>query len=239
MSKKKIKITEIIKKYPIIVGCVLIIIVMGLVLEIKLDERKSAIEATVVTQDMGRGATIDGFATGKDTVRYLISALREGDLDKALRAFPIDETILRSNTAKIIDIEKQFSSEFCPPSATYAQYVPAASSEIAGQYAEEISSLLAETNWGDTELIDVRILLPEQQLTGQYQRKMLELSECQGADVMCEMVAGVTDGKNLYMLPLTVAKYGESWKVFRMEAVISESVENGLIEADKKTYESL
>ena len=239
MRQKKIEIGKMIKKYPILAGFALIVLVMCLVLVIKMYEKRSAIEPTVVTEAMARPATVDGFTAGEDTVRYLISAVREDDLDKAMRAFPVDEMVLGADSAKIIDMEEQFSSEFNPPSSIFGQYVPAASSEIAGQYAAEMASLENALEWEKAEILDVRILLPEEQMTGQYQREMLELSECWGADVMCEMLAEIRCGEELYMFPVTVAKYGESWKVFRLEAAVSGNVQSGLAGTDEEIYESL
>lgn len=239
MEHKKIKFGETIKKYPILIGLILIAFVMALVLGIKLYERNNTIEATVVTETMGRPATVDGFTAGEDTVRYLISALSEGDLDKAMRAYPVDETVLWADQAKIIDRVGEFSYGSTPPSSAYAQYLPAASSEIAGQYAEDTVSFEENLEWENAEVQDVRLLLPDQQTSGQYQRRMLELSECWGAEVMCEMLVEIRCGKELYMFPVTVGKYGDYWKVFSLEASVSGSVQSGLSETDESEYESL
>lgn len=239
MEYKKIKIGKTIKKYPSIVGFILIALVMAQVLGIKLYERSNTIESTVVTEAMGRSASVAGLTAGEDIVRYLITALCEGDLDKAMRAYPIDETVLWANQAKIIDMQGKFSYGSTPPSSAYAQYVPAASSEITGRYAEDTVSFEKNLEWENVEVQDVRLLLPEQQTTGQYQRKMLELSECWGAEVMCELLAEIRCGGELYMFPVTVGKYGEYWKVFSLEASVSGSVQSGLEKTDETEYENL
>ena len=239
MKQNKIKVFDIIKKYPIVIGIAFVALTMALVLGIKINERWSAIEPTVVTEDMGRTATVEGFPAASDTIRYLISAIQENDLDKAMRAFPIDERVLGVNSAKIINMEAEFSSSICPPSGSYSQYVPASSSEIAGQYAEDITTLQEALDWAEAGVSDIRILMPEQQLVGRYQKEMQEQSECWSADAMCEMAVEITYGDQIYMMPVTVVKYGDIWKVFRFGASLLENTSDYLSETDSSIYESL
>ena len=47
-----------------------------------------------MTEQMERSNTTDGFTEPYDMVSYMIDALKNDDLDKGLRGFPIDEKLL-------------------------------------------------------------------------------------------------------------------------------------------------
>lgn len=238
MKQKNTKIARLIKKYPVLIGIALVIFVMGFILFIKLYERWNVIDL-ITTENMERESSVDGFTAGSDTVRYLLSALQEGDLDKAIRAFPIDEMALGINVAKIIDTEVEKLNLSWLPSAEYAQYFPVTSSELAGEFAKVIASLSAEIDWHKTEILNVQLLSFDYQQTEQYQQATTDLRECWNAEEICEMAAEIRYEDKIYMMPVTLIKYNEKWKVLQINTVISDDIGEGLTEIDQNSYNSL
>lgn len=237
------KIKEVIKKikhYPIVIGLFCVFLVMMLVLAIKLYDKSSTVDATIVTEDLSRPATSEGFQTGEDIIKYMISAIKENDLDKALRGFPIDERILGINSEKIINQEAAFSkSSNYPPSSTYGQYIPLASSEMTGNYAEMFEEVKNSVEWSQTEILDIRILRPKEQFTNEYKKTMSEQCENWGAEVMCEMVVELKNSDGVYILPVTIIRYYDSWKVFDFRASLFDNKTEIMWEINEDEFEDL
>lgn len=237
MSQKKR--IEILKKYPVIWGILLIFIIMCVILAIKLDERHHSAEATVVTADMGREATTEGFSVGSDTVKYLMAAVKEKDLDKAMRAFPLDELVLCADCSKIIEMSEAFSYDTLPPSSLYSQYAPAAASELAGRYAEVYGELSDMFDWDTVEIAGVDLLLADRQKDDDFKIAASEYCDAVGSDALCELAVRIRADEGDYFLPVTVVRYESSWKVLGIESLLLENYDGGAVQTDDSAYESM
>lgn len=135
------KIWKKLKNYPELLGIGAVCILVGIIFLYKLEARGKYVDPGIVTEDMARENTVDGFTEPEDTVKYMISALQKKDLDMGLRGFPIDEKILGINVGKELDSLGEFSTNITYMPSEWREFVPVSSSEITKDYTEIFRSL--------------------------------------------------------------------------------------------------
>ena len=99
-----------LKNYPELLGIGAVCILVGIIFLYKLEARRGYVDPGIVTEDMARESTADGFKEPGESVRYMISALQKEDLDMGLRGFPIDEKILGINVGEELNSLGEFST---------------------------------------------------------------------------------------------------------------------------------
>ena len=98
-------------------------ILVGIIFLYKLEVRREYVDPGIVTEDMARESTVDGFEEPEESVRYMISALQKEDLDMGLRGFPIDEKILGLNVGKELDSLGEFSTNITYMPSQWKEFV--------------------------------------------------------------------------------------------------------------------
>ena len=231
------KICKKLKNYPELLGIVAVCILVGIIFLYKLEVRREYVDSGIVTEDMARESTVDGFEKPEESVRYMISALQKEDLDMGLRGFPIDEKILGINVGEELNSLGEFSTNITYMPSQWKEFVPVSSSEITKDYTEIFQSLEKQLAGREVTVEAVRALMPQKQMEAQYHRNSQRICEIWGADSRIEALAKLTiDGED-YALPVTLFQYDDFWKTDSFEASLSG--QSGIFSCDSEEYEEL
>ena len=233
------KIWKKLKNYPELLGIGAVCILVGIIFLYKLEVRREYVDPGIVTEDMARDNTADGFEEPEESVRYMISALQKEDLDMGLRGFPIDEKILGLNVGKELDSLGEFSTNITYMPSQWKEFVPVSSSEITKDYTEIFQSLEKQFAGQDVTVEDVRALMPKKQMEAQYHRNSQQICEIWGADSRIEALAKLTIDEKNYALPVTLFRYDDFWKPDSFEASLLEEKEKGIFLCDDQEYEMM
>ena len=233
------KIWKKLKNYPELLGIGAVCILVGIIFLYKLEVRREYVDPGIVTEDMARESTVDGFEEPEESVRYMISALQKEDLDMGLRGFPIDEKILGLNVGKELDSLGEFSTNITYMPSQWKEFVPVSSSEITKDYTEIFQNLEKQFAGQDVTVEDVRALMPKKQMEAQYHRNSQQICEIWGADSRIEALAKLTIDEKDYALPVTLFRYDDFWKPDSFEASLLEEKEKGIFLCDDQEYEML
>lgn len=93
------RLKKLLIKYPIIVGIMCILALMGGIVCYWYYSRTQEIVPTVIPQELSREQNIESLILPEDAVEYFVNAVINEDLDQAMRVFPIDELCLNQNFA--------------------------------------------------------------------------------------------------------------------------------------------
>ncbi|MGC4017996.1 MAG: hypothetical protein QM793_01325 [Muricomes sp.] len=212
----KYKPYKYVKKYPILIGLMLIAALMGgLVIQKYWSERPQG-QWTVVPEELSREATIGQFRNPEDLIEYTIASLKNKDLDLMLRACAIDENMYSYPFSDILDKKGRFGYNMVLlPSYNYEEYRPLNSTILARYYTEQYDEFQKRMdNLGTLKLKKVGILYPENQLDSETLFQTTRLYNKWGASRGIQMGALLQAGPNYYMISFTVTKYYEYWKIF-------------------------
>lgn len=233
------KIWKKLKKYPELLGIGAVCILVGIIFLYKLEARRGYVDPGIVTEDMARESTVDGFTEPEESVRYMISALQKEDLDMGLRGFPIDEKILGIQVGEELDSLEEFSTNITYMPSEWKEFLPVSSAEITKDYTEIFRSLEEQFAGKDVTVEAVRALMPKKQMETQYHRNSQQICEIWGADSRIEVLAKLTiDGED-YALPVTLFQYDDFWKTDSFEASLLEEKEKGVFSCDSEEYDEL
>lgn len=216
----KRNIVGIIKKYPIIVGGILISILIGTLLMHKFWAGRQNANATINTEEMTRESTIEQFENPEDLVRYLLAAIQNKDMDLALRACAIDERYLGMEFFDILKENGKFSyTSLIPPASSYWEYRPLSSVQLAEFYMDrylECEEKISQYTNISVESVD--IVNPKQQMLNESWLEMKEFSSKWGADASCQLMALLKCDGEYKVMGFTLGKYYGYWKVFDIGA---------------------
>lgn len=207
------KLIKLIKEYPVLLGLAVVFLLSLTILGYKYQTARQYIEPTIVTEELSRESTIDGFEKAADVVTYVFSALKKNDLDMGLRAFPIDEKMLNMDTGKVLDSLGMFSTNNTYMTSAWQTYAPLSSVELTQDYTEEFLKLQEKLDGKEFTIKSVFAAFPDKQLTPEYRKSMREKCEQWGADAGAEVFANIEiDSKN-YLMGFTLLQYYGFWKI--------------------------
>lgn len=221
------RIKNILKTYPVITGIAGIVLLMAFIVLFWYRSRLQEISPTVITEELSREQNAEKLEKPEEAVVYILEALKNKDIDQAMRVFPIDEICLNIKVSKIINKNNEFSVDTAiAPSGEEVTYFPLSSAELTGKYAaryEELSEELEEIK--DFQIEEVEFVEPKKQLEADYQLSMMEECEIFGANAFCEMRAYLTEGKKQYKVSFTLISYDDYWKIFQLGSKLDGSME--------------
>lgn len=207
------KVIKLIKEYPVLLGLAVVFLLSLTILGYKYQTARSYMEPTIVTEELSRESTIEGFEKPADIVAYIFSALKKNDLDMGLRAFPIDEKMLNMDTGKVLDSLGIFSTNNTYMTSAWQTYAPLSSVELTQDYTEEFLKLQEKLDGKEFTIKSVFAAFPDKQLTPEYRKSMREKCEQWGADAGAEVFANIEiDSKN-YLMGFTLLQYYGFWKI--------------------------
>lgn len=234
------KIWKNFKNYPEFLGIGAIGILVIIILTYKLELRQRYVEPGIVTENMDRENTVEGFTAAEDAVRYMISALQKDDLDMGLRGFPIDEKILGINVGEQLDALGEFSTNITYMPSQWREFVPISSSEITRDYTEIFDSMKKHFAGKNIEVEQVSPIFPEKQVEKQYYRNLQQICEIWGANSQVEIAAKLKIDDKDYAVVMTLLRYGEFWKVDSFTSFLAEKQgEDGIWTCNDKEYSQL
>lgn len=229
------KLIKLIKEYPVLLGLAVVFLLSLTILGYKYQTARKYIEPTVVTEELSRESTIDGFEKAADVVTYVFSALKKNDLDMGLRAFPIDEKMLNMNTGKVLDSLGVFSTNNTYMTSAWQTYAPLSSVELTQDYTEEFLKLQEKLEGKEFTVKSVFAAFPDKQLAPEYRKNMQEKCEQWGADAGAEMFANIEIENKNYLIGITLLQYYDFWKIDSFSSsLLEEEGYHGVTEITEK-----
>ena len=233
---------KVIKKYPVVIGIFGICVLMGCIGVYWIGQKKETVESKVVPVELAREQTVEEIIDPKQSVEYFLNAVKERDLDKMLRGFPIDEICLEVRTDELIEQAGKFSVDtLLAPSMEYPLYFPLSSAELTAFYAEKGQEWIEQSEkLGEWEIKEIGYVQPRQQMGTEYKYMASQQSSQWGADWICEMSALVTTESQTYRMVFKLISYYGYWKVFSFDSDILE-VENDVcfVQSSEEEYRAL
>lgn len=207
---------KILKKYPVFIGIFGIMFLMVGLAAYWYHDRMREIVPTVETEDLKREENIERLEKPEQAIKYLIGAIKNQDVDQAMRVFPIDELCLGTNSDKIVEERKEFYSGMLEaPAKEDAAYLPLASSEYTAKYLSVYEKILKSIpGIQEAEIKKIEYMKPEQQLSSEYQIEIEEKCEIYEANAFCDMEVFIEAGMQRYRIPITLVNYDGYWKIF-------------------------
>ena len=214
------KIIKIIKANPVIWGILGAICTVGLMAGYQYVQSRTSEDPKVLTVELERQGTIDSLNDPEQLVNYFFEAIRKKDLDMALRAIALDESIINISLSDVIQKEREFYTDLeIAPSGDFPAYNEISALELVGRYSMQIKDIWDQL--GETSALNVKdidFVKPENQITEQNKSKTQQIMECWGGDAVCEMMAFVECEKTEYLFGITLLHYGDYWKIFALES---------------------
>ncbi len=201
------------KYYPELIGIVTILLLAIIILLYKINLHYKYTETAIMTEQMKRSNTIDGFENPYDMVNYMIDALKKDDLDKGLRGFPIDEKLLGINVGMIIDSLNEFSTNITYMPSQWSQFVPISSAEITGDYVRQFENIRNQFNKKEVEIDRINFILPEIQFSEEYISTSTKICEMWNAEDRMELIIKLDMNGDTYAMGMTLLKYNGFWKI--------------------------
>ncbi len=233
---------EILKIHPVIIGIALSVFVVGIMSVYELGIRVSTENPKYINQDLSRPQTVEKINCPEILVEYLVEALGEQDIDKALRGFSIDESIMKVSVRNEINKQEMFYTDMMiAPSGHYDIYNEISAAELSGKYVREFEYILKELpNFEKAEIKSIDIVLPDVQKSKEYQSKGQKFSEVWGGDCMTEMMVLLEYEQKNYLLGLTMNHYKDYWKIIDLGSELTSTTnEKPIREITEDEYKKL
>lgn len=165
-------------------------------------------------EDLGE-YTVGGFETPKEAVTYLLSQVKQDNLDAALRVCAISDIAEYFNMTLFLQYTKEFQgTAMIPPTESESQgYIEIARMRLASKYAELIG--LTKNELGDLaqfQVIQIQVDEPENP-DGMYYQNKDTISEILGARDVAEVSVLVKTDQQLKQLKFSLARYKKYWKI--------------------------
>lgn len=221
------KLLETIKNNPIWIGVFGICCLVGFMAVYQLYASRSIPESKYLTQELQREATVEEYNDPEIVISYFLQALQNRDLDQALRAFAMDESILNVSLSDIINTEGQFYTDMeITPSGDYDVYCELSAIELAGKYAQSIQAVWDSFSDGtDIQIKNIDYVQPEVQLTNEHRSENEKTIEAWGGDCICEAMVLLESGDTEYLLGFTMNHYEEYWKILWLGSRLTGTTE--------------
>ena len=213
------------------IGCILICLTVLFLAKDIYDRFCFESHTTTEKNEMKRQETVSGFYSLGEFESYLTKALEDQNLDSFLRVCAIDE---RSRKYSFTYIMQSYSSEKFTyngaylPAGSYEEYQPVNSmlftSEFIDQYNQLMDQLCQESGKKNIEIKikNIKILQPEKQLERDYLKTLTHKCNRWYADFMIDLIATVRVAGNDYVFGITVARYDNYYKIFKLQANLLE-----------------
>lgn len=231
-----------LKNHPIILGVVLSLLLVGVMSVYELEMRVSTEDPKYVNRDLSRVQTIEKINRPEVLAEYLIEALGKDDIDKALRGFAIDESIMNVSVRNEINKKEIFYTDMIiAPSGHYDIYNEISAAELSGKYVDEFKYILEKfPNFENVKIKNVDVVLPNVQKSKEFQSKSQKFSEVWGGDCMIEMMVLLEYEQKNYLLGLTMNHYVDYWKIFDLGSELTGTTnEMPIREITEEEYKKL
>lgn len=228
------------KYYPELIGIVAIGLLAIIILLYKIDLHYRYTDPAIMTEEMERSNTTDGFTEPYDIVGYMIDALENDDLDKGMRGFPIDEKLLGINVGMILDSLNEFSTNITYMPSQWRQFVPISSAEITGDYVLQFERIRNQFTKKKVEVKGINLILPEIQFSNEYTSISRKICEMWNAEDRMEVIVKLKIDGDDYAMGMTLLKYNGYWKIDSFESDLAKEREyTGVWKCDESDYNKM
>lgn len=218
------KIGKFLKENPVVCGVAGSFLVVGIMAAYQFVESHTAVDPKYITQELAQAETQAVVNDPKVVAGYLVGAVKDQDLDKALRGMAIDESILNISLANLINEAGEFYTEMeIAPSGSYSNYNELAAAELAGAYAADLDNLMAQLEERKWQAEEICYVDPQQQLEPEKLSGNSKILENWGGDCLTELMVRISCEEEDYLLGLTLAHYGDSWKVLTLGSALTDT----------------
>ena len=219
------KIGKFLKENPVVCGVAGSFLVVGIMAAYQFVESHTTVDPKYITQELAQAETQAVINDPKVVAGYLVEAVKEQDLDKALRGMAIDESILNISLANLINEAGEFYTEMeIAPSGSYSNYNELAAAELAGEYTANLENLTAQLKEaGEFQVEEICYVDPKQQLEPEKLSGNSKILENWGGDCLTELMVWISCEEEDYLLGLTMAHYGDSWKVLTLGSALTDT----------------
>lgn len=188
----------------------------------------------VVTKDMERKATVEGYSTPEEVVEYVVYQIHQGDLDLALRGCAIQEVaeyFSLQGYGEILD-KFPYTQTLAPADYDNRAYIEINQARMTAIYSDMLEQCMGIFGDGyDLEILGIRADIPEN-ADGFYYQDIRDIGTVSGARDACNVIVDMcVDGVQRQMT-ITVAKYRKYWKILQF----SEYKNNLCIEPQISEY---
>lgn len=221
------KIGKFLKENPVVCGVAGSFLVVGIMAAYQFVESHTTVDPKYITQELAQAETQAVVNDPKVVAGYLVEAVKDQDLDKALRGMAIDESILNNSLANLINEAGEFYTEMeIAPSGSYSTYNELAAAELAGEYAANLENLMAQLKEvGEFQVEEICYVDPKQQMEPEKLSGSSKILENWGGDCLTEMMVRISCEEEDYLLGLTMAHYKDSWKVLSLGSALTDTTE--------------
>ena len=169
------KIGKFLKENPVVCGVAGSFLVVGIMAAYQFVESHTTVDPKYITQELAQAETQAVVNDPKVVAGYLVEAVKEQDLDKALRGMAIDESILNNSLANLINEAGEFYTEMeIAPAGSYSTYNELAAAELAGEYAANLENLMAQLKEvGEFQVEEICYVDPKQQMEPEKLEKII------------------------------------------------------------------
>ena len=204
-------------KYLFITGVILIILTLLVLAGCQIWTDISEGHAHIVTEEMERKATIEGYETPEEIVEYVLYQIHQGDLDLALRGCAIQEISGYFSLQKYLEIMEKFpyTKMLAPADDNDKAYMEINQTKMISDYSDMLEQCMGIIGDGyELEVLRITADIPEN-ADGFYYQEIRDICAITGArDAVNVIVDMRIDGVPRQM-KLTAAKYRKYWKVIQ------------------------
>lgn len=193
----------------------------------------------VVTEDMERKATVDGYETPEEVVEYVLYWIQHDDLDLALRGCAIEEIAEYFSTqgyCEILDRFPDYTKMLGPADYDNKGYIEINQARMTSVYSDMLEQCMGILGSGyEVDVFNIYSDIPEN-ADGFYYQEIRDVCSVIGAKDACNVIIHMAVDGVPREMAVTVGKYKQYWKIVQFseyknykykEPQISEIAETG------------
>lgn len=158
---------------------------------------------------------IRGYKEPEEIVVYMLTQIREGNLDRALRGCAVSNVAENFYMQTYLNFTEDFKGMEMIPPADFEDpaYCEIGKLRLSYDYAVMIQKCMeALPDRKNLKICDVVVDEPENP-DGMYYMNLRTIQEILGATKVCETIAYVETGSGLFEMRFSLARFGSRWKV--------------------------
>lgn len=172
----------------------------------------------MVTEDMERKATVDGYETPEEVMEYVLYWIQHDDLDLALRGCAIEEVAGYFSTQGYCEILDKFpdcSKMLGPADYDNQGYIEINQARMTAVYSDMLEQCMGSLGSGyDVEVLNIYSDIPEN-ADGFYYQDIRDIGSVTGARDACNVEADLLVDGVPRKMTVTAARYRQHWKILQ------------------------
>lgn len=170
----------------------------------------------LVTEDMKRKATVEGYESPEEVVEYMLYWVQHDDLDLALRGCAIEEVAEYFSTQGYCELLNKFpdcSKMLGPADYDNKGYIEGNQARMTAVYSDMLEQCMGIFGGGyEVEVFHIRSDIPEN-ADGFYYQEIRDVCSVIGAKDACNVIIDMAVDGVPREMAVTVGKYKQYWKI--------------------------